>query len=101
VKFLSANGVETTLLHWPDEKEEPNALTYISQGKIDLVINIPKSFEQEEVRNDYLIRRQAVEFGVPIITSPELASTLVGALQKPMSLVDKGTRPVSQSQALS
>ncbi len=85
-RFLEEKGVQTTLLRWPRESDEPNASTYISQGKIDLVINIPKSFEREEVRNDYLIRRKAVEFGVPIITSPELVIALVDALANPVPL---------------
>jgi len=79
-KFLEANGVKATLLRWPLEGKEPNVLTYLSQKRIDLVINIPKSFEEEEVRNDYLIRRRAVEYGIPIITNPELAIALTGAL---------------------
>jgi carbamoyl-phosphate synthase large subunit len=85
-KFLKENGLETTLLRWPSEAEEPNASTYITQKRIDLVINIPKSFEQEEVRNDYQIRRRAVEFGIPIITNPELVMALVDALEKPVEL---------------
>jgi carbamoyl-phosphate synthase large subunit len=85
-KFLEANGLKTKLLHWPMESIEPNAATFISQRRVDLVINIPKSFEEEEVRNDYLIRRRAVEFGIPIITNAELAVTFVSALEKSVKL---------------
>ena len=85
-KFLESNGIKTTILHWPLEGKEPNATTYIVEEKIDLVINIPKSFEKEEITNDYIIRRKAVEFGVPIITNAELVKTLVNALEKPISL---------------
>jgi carbamoyl-phosphate synthase large subunit len=85
-KFLRERGVETELLRWPSESEEPNAATYISERRIDLVINIPKSFEEEEARNDYIIRRKAVEFGVPIITRPELVTALAEALEEPVPL---------------
>ena len=85
-RFLKTNGVETTFLHWPMEKLEPNVSTFLSQRKVDLVINIPKSFEEEEVRNDYLIRRRAIEFGIPIITNAELATTLVSALERSVKL---------------
>ena len=81
-KFLEENGIKTTILHWPLDDKEPNASIYIQSGKIDLVINIPKSYEREEVTNDYLIRRKAVEFGVPIITNAELVKTFVNALGK-------------------
>ncbi len=50
------------------------------------MINIPKSFEEEELRNDYLIRRRAVEFGIPIITNPELAVALTAALRRSVPL---------------
>ncbi|MDA3833441.1 MAG: carbamoyl-phosphate synthase large subunit, partial [Spirochaetales bacterium] len=43
-KFFAENGVETTLLHWPDEPEkQPNTLEYIREKKLDLIINIPKN----------------------------------------------------------
>ena len=85
-KFLKENGVKMTLLRWPSELKEPNSATYLTQRRIDLVINIPKSFETEEVMNDYQIRRRAVEFGIPIITNPELVMALVDALEKPVPL---------------
>lgn len=84
-RYLRANGVGTALLHWPMENSEPNASTFLSQRRVDLVINIPKSFDEEEVRNDYLVRRRAVEFGIPIITNAELAATLVSALENQSS----------------
>jgi len=94
-KFLEANGIKTTLLRWPLEGKEPNAATYLSHKKIDLVINIPKSFEEEELRNDYLIRRRAVEYGIPVITNPELAATLTGALDR-ASLWSQSTTKAAQ-----
>lgn len=85
-KFLEANEIKTTVLNWPLYGKEPNAAAFISSGKIDLVINIPKSYEKEEITNDYLIRRKAVEFGVPIITNAELVKILTDALENPISL---------------
>ncbi len=85
-KFLESNNVKTTVLYWPLSGKDPNVSTYIEGGKIDLVINIPKSYEREELANDYLIRRKAVEFGIPIITNAELVKTFSNALAKPISL---------------
>src|SRR3989338_4581111 len=31
--FLKENGIDTISLHWPNEKQEPNVLTYLSQKK--------------------------------------------------------------------
>ena len=67
-EFMKDNGISSKVLHWPSESKEPNTLSYISDGKIDMVINIPKNIEKEELDNDYLIRRQAVDFNVPLIT---------------------------------
>jgi carbamoyl-phosphate synthase large subunit len=80
--FLGANGVAAEVLHWPSEARSPNALDYLSRRKIDLVINIPKNSGEEELTNDYLIRRKAADFGIPLITNLQLAQRLVEALSK-------------------
>jgi carbamoyl-phosphate synthase large subunit len=81
-EFMKSNGIDSTILYWPSENKEPNTLSYISDGKIDLVINIPKNIEKEELDNDYLIRRQAVDFNVPLVTDLQLAKRLVEAMLK-------------------
>ncbi len=81
-EFMKKNGIEADVLHWPLEEEEPNTMTYLSEGKIDLVINIPKNIEQEELDNDYLIRRRAVDFEVPLITNLQLAKRFVESIYR-------------------
>jgi len=81
-EFMKDNGIDSTVLHWPSEDKEPNTLDYISDGKIDMVINIPKNVEKEELDNDYLIRRQAVDFNVPLITDLQVAKRLVESMRK-------------------
>lgn len=71
--FMELNGIKSEVLAWPLDNKEPNTLSYIADGKIDLVINIPKNIEKEELDNDYLIRRKAVDFDVPLITNLQLA----------------------------
>jgi len=78
--FYSKEGAMVKPLHWPLDGEEPNVMTWISEGKLDLVINIPKNVERKELENDYLIRRKAVDFGVPLITNIQLAKRLCEAL---------------------
>ncbi|DAC72384.1 MAG TPA: carbamoyl phosphate synthase large subunit [Thermoplasmata archaeon] len=80
--FMNENGIDAEVLCWPLEEKEPNTLTYIAEGKIDLVINIPKNIEREELDNDYLIRRKAVDFNVPLITNIQLAKRFVEALSR-------------------
>lgn len=80
--FMKKNGLETSILNWPLEKIEPNVMEYIQNGSIDLVINIPKNYQEEELTNDYMIRRQAVNFGVPLITNIQLAKRFVESIQR-------------------
>lgn len=72
--FLEANGVKATWVPWPLDEASPNALDLIASGDVDLVVNIPKSIEEDELTNDYLIRRQAVDRGVPLLVNAETAA---------------------------
>lgn len=80
--FLEQHGVKATRLHWPLEDARPNALDYIKERKFDLVINIPKDFSRDELSNDYLIRRNAVDYGIPLITNLQLAQRLAESLDR-------------------
>ena len=80
--FMKSNNIPVEILYWPSEEKEPNTLTYLAEGKIDLVINIPKNIEREELDNDYLIRRKAVDFNIPLITNLQLAKRFVEALSR-------------------
>ena len=86
-KFFAENGVETTLLYWPNEDKSPNTLEYIRNKKIDLVINIPKNLTKAELKNGYKIRRDAIDFNIPLITNARLASAFIYAICK-MEITD-------------
>ncbi|MBN1272124.1 MAG: carbamoyl-phosphate synthase (glutamine-hydrolyzing) large subunit [Candidatus Aminicenantes bacterium] len=81
-KFIKENGLKAERLYWPTDEKEPNALTAITSGKIELVINIPKNIDKKELDNDYLIRRKAVDMDVPLITNLQLAKRFVEALER-------------------
>jgi len=76
-KFFEENNIETTLLYWPNEDKKPNTLDYIREKKIDLVINIPKNLSKDELKNGYQIRRDAIDFNIPLITNARLASAFI------------------------
>jgi carbamoyl-phosphate synthase large subunit len=69
-----------------EHRSNPNILDYLQERKIDLVINVPMGNKEkpnsDALTDGYIIRRQAVEFNVPVITNLELASALVDILQK-------------------
>jgi len=77
-----ASSFVVTLNGFSLDGGSPNAVDYIKRGKIDLVINIPKHFQKEELTNDYIIRRTAADFGVPLITNRQLAERLAEALDR-------------------
>ena len=82
-RFLQDNGVNNTLLHWPDEEDRhPNTIEYIKKRKLDLVINIPKNYTKRELKNGYKIRRSAIDFNVPLITNARVASAFIYAVCK-------------------
>jgi carbamoyl-phosphate synthase large subunit len=80
--FLKLNNIESTMLHWPDEDKKPNTLDYIRNKMIDLVINVPKDLTKTELSNDYSIRRNAVDYNIPLITNARLASAFITAFCK-------------------
>jgi carbamoyl-phosphate synthase large subunit len=79
-KFLNANGVKTTPLNWPLEAKEPNIAGFIRRREIDMIINIPKNNRETELKNDYLIRRMAVDFDIPLFTNLKVAREFIDAL---------------------
>jgi len=81
-KFMSANGFNVQLLHWPLENKRPNSIDYIKGGLIDLVINIPKNYQKDELTNGYHIRRAAADFNTMLITNRQIAMRLAEALAK-------------------
>jgi len=57
-----------------------SALDLIDRGEVDLVVNVPVAFDPEGRPDGYLVRRRAVDRGVPLITDPSLARHVVTAL---------------------
>jgi len=80
-KFLSDEKLPVTALAWPLEKKEPNIATMIKNRGIDLIINIPKNNAELELKNDYTIRRMAIDFDIPLFTNIKVAKEFIDALE--------------------
>ena len=83
---LERSGLKhVEVLYKVKEKRKPNILDYLLQRRINLVINMPASNSENQhedvLEDEYTIRRLAVEFNIPILTTVELASTLVRVLK--------------------
>ncbi|NLU40495.1 MAG: carbamoyl-phosphate synthase (glutamine-hydrolyzing) large subunit [Bacteroidales bacterium] len=82
-RYFRDNNIACKLLHWPDEEEsKPNISDYIKEKKIDLVINIPKDHTTRELGNGYWIRRNAIDYNIPLITNARVASAFIQAFCK-------------------
>lgn len=81
-KFLLENGIETQKVHWPDKNTEPNVMTLIKEKQVEMVINIPKNLTKVELDNDYIIRRAAVDYNIPLITNARLANAFIQSFNK-------------------
>ncbi len=80
--FMANNGVHVTRLYWPLEKRDPNIMDWLKRREFDLVINIPKNNQRTELKNDYLIRRMAMDFEIPLITDINVANQFVDAIEE-------------------
>ena len=73
------------------EQESPNILDLILGHKIDLVIDTP-SQGVDRSRDGFVIRRNAIETGVNVLTAIDTAKALVTSLEntdvKTLTLID-------------
>jgi carbamoyl-phosphate synthase large subunit len=79
-KFLNNSGVSATPLNWPLESKEPNIAGYIRRRVVDMIINIPKNNRETELKNDYIIRRMAIDFDIPLFTNIKVAREFIDAM---------------------
>jgi len=81
-KFLKENGVPVTKLHKAHSGKKPNIIDYLIDKKLDLVIDIPKTYARDEITDGYLIRRRAVDSNIPLITNIQIGRALVDAIER-------------------
>lgn len=79
--FFELKGIPVTLVHYADSELLPNIKTMISNEQIDLVVNLP-TYSAIENKQDFLTRRTAVDFGVPLLNNPQLFKMFAEALVK-------------------
>ena len=92
-KALNAGGVHAIRIR-KVEQESPNILDLILGHEIDLVIDTP-SQGVEHSRDGFIIRRNAIETGVNVLTAMDTARALVTSLEntdiKRLTLIDIAT----------
>jgi carbamoyl-phosphate synthase (ammonia) len=79
---LQRNGVECKILDYPtDAESETNAMEAIKAKDMDLVVNIP-GHTSKRLEDNFLMRRTAVDFGIPLLTNLQLFQTFTSACAK-------------------
>ena len=90
---LNAAGVKASPVR-KIEQESPNLLDLILGHEIDLVIDIPAQ-GAEHSRDGFVIRRNAIETGVNVLTAIDTAEALITSLEntdiKKLTLIDIAT----------
>ena len=85
-KYFIENSIHCKRVLWPSEASNasmkslfPSALDMIKNKEVDMVINIPKNFSEEELSNGYHIRRSAIDSNIPLFTNARLATAFIKA----------------------
>ena len=68
-----------------EPERKPNIADLLYQRKVDFIINIPSTTTLEKyvgmLKDEYQIRRKALELGIPVLTTIELAEAFVNTLE--------------------
>jgi carbamoyl-phosphate synthase large subunit len=88
-KVLNDNGVKALMVR-KLEQESPNLMDLILGHEIDLVIDTPPQ-GADRSKDGFIIRRNAIETGVTVLTSLDTAAALVTSMEnraKELTLID-------------
>ena len=78
VRFLAEKGIKIDVIKKVSEGS-PNVVDLIHNKKVDLIINTPTS--KQTVKDGFQIRRAAVDFSVPYITTIQAALAAADAIE--------------------
>uniref|UniRef100_A0A3P9LNV5 Carbamoyl-phosphate synthase [ammonia], mitochondrial n=2 Tax=Oryzias latipes TaxID=8090 RepID=A0A3P9LNV5_ORYLA len=81
--WLCANDVPAIPVAWPTEKAVtalPTIKGLINEGQIDLVVNLPNN-NTRHLKDNFLIRRMAIDHGVPLITNYQVVKLFAEAIR--------------------
>ena len=85
-EFFEEKINDIHIVHKISEPErKPNISDLLHERKIDFIINIPSTSTLEKyvgmLDDEYQIRRKALELGIPVLTTTELAESFVKTLE--------------------
>ncbi|NPB07627.1 MAG: carbamoyl-phosphate synthase large subunit [Aquificae bacterium] len=89
-RFLRENGIPAQRVYKVSEGLRPDVVDEIINGKIDLIINTPTG--RREKSDAYLIRRAAVQFGIPYYTTVRGGYAVLEAIKSYRELRKEGRK---------
>ena len=95
-KFLETCQVPCKVAAFPDAAsgDGQDAVALMRDNQIDLVVSCPEN-NAAQTQNNYEIRRTAVDFGIPLLTQPQIFTIFSEALGKHLKGDLKGLDPDS------
>jgi len=82
-EFLKAHGsLDLTVVYKPFVKREPNVLTMLKTGRLDLVINVPDSMDSQALSDGFEMRRAAIDSGTSLLVDIKTAILVISSLER-------------------
>jgi carbamoyl-phosphate synthase large subunit len=78
-QYLSEKGIQTRLCVFPGQ-EGLSVETLLESRTVDFVINLPKSFDRDELAFGTQIRKKSIQMGCTLVTNVEKAIAFINAL---------------------
>ena len=79
-RFLKESGFKNTRVYKISEKKHPSIVDLLKEKKVDLAINISEGGSEKGETDGFIIRRNCIDLGIPLVTNLQSAETLVLAL---------------------
>lgn len=83
-EFFNEHGVVATkvakLKVKSEELKVKDIESVMSEGLVDLIVNIPKNYSRSVMTAGYLLRRKTVDLNLPLITNVQVAKMMASAL---------------------
>ncbi|MEO2518193.1 carbamoyl-phosphate synthase large subunit [Enterococcus avium] len=79
--FLEENGLSAERIAKISESDDHNVIELIRTGKAQVVINTTDKNRQNSSEDGFIIRREAVEHGVPLFTSLDTADAILRVME--------------------
>lgn len=81
-EILQAEGVPATSVDKGEDETASTALALLRSGAVDLVINLPRTYDESGRPDGFRLRRAAADADIPLLTDLALARAIVHALSR-------------------